>query len=200
MVTVPGRDELEWLDVTTRRSTSSTLVSAAASTAGYAVNKEETKQTMTYGNKKEIGQTSDLRTVLDARGHRHGELVLRAEADALTAASKHEECVLVARALREGRQFFLCVVLSEGLLTHLCCIFHSSDPYSMGVETGEVPTSRGQETSTQLYRRRRRRRRRVDELGQTLPILLFIWRGRSIEQDASRKEKERSKGCGRKSK
>ena len=123
--------------------------------------------------------------------------MVRAEADALIAASKHKECVLVARALREGRQFFLCVVLSEGLLTHLCCILHSSDPQTMGVETGEGPTSRSQETSTQLKRRSRRRRRRVDEPGQTLPLLLFMWSGRQIEQDASRKKKKRSKGCGK---
>ena len=75
-------------------------------------------------------------------------MMVRAEADALIAASKHKECVLVARALKVGRQFFLCAVLSEGLFAHVCWILHSFDPHAMGVETGEGPTSRGQETST----------------------------------------------------
>ena len=54
-VTIPGRHELEWLDVAIRRSTSSKLVHAAASVARCAADKGEREKTMRYGNKKETG-------------------------------------------------------------------------------------------------------------------------------------------------
>ena len=60
-VTTPGRDELERLDVTIRRSPSSKLVHAAASTAGI--------------NKKEIGLDKFTPVSYELAERRHGEFL-----------------------------------------------------------------------------------------------------------------------------
>ena len=69
LVTILMRDELAWLDVTTRRH-------AVASIAGHAVDKAERQNTMNFGNETEIGPDT-VKPVSynreDARGCRHGE-------------------------------------------------------------------------------------------------------------------------------
>ena len=53
--TIPGSNELQWLDVTIRRPTAQTNVEGAAMTAGHAAMMGEKEKTKKYGNRAEVG-------------------------------------------------------------------------------------------------------------------------------------------------
>ena len=55
VATIPGSNELQWLDVTIRRPTAQTNVAEAAMTGGHAAWMGEKEKTKKYGNKNEVG-------------------------------------------------------------------------------------------------------------------------------------------------
>ena len=55
VVTVPGLNELQWLDITIRRPTAQTNVVGAAERAGHAASMGEIEKTKKYGNRSEVG-------------------------------------------------------------------------------------------------------------------------------------------------
>ena len=55
VATIPGSNELQWLDITIRRPTAQTNVEEAAMTGGHAAWLGEKEKTKKYGNKNEVG-------------------------------------------------------------------------------------------------------------------------------------------------
>ena len=55
VATMPGSNELQWLDVTTRRPTALTNMEGSARTGGHAATQGEREKTKKYGNKNEVG-------------------------------------------------------------------------------------------------------------------------------------------------
>ena len=53
VATIPGSDELQWLDVTTRRPTAAANVEGGAKNGGFAALQGEKEQTRKYGNRNE---------------------------------------------------------------------------------------------------------------------------------------------------
>ena len=53
--TIPGSNELPWLDVTIRRPTALTNMKGSARTGGHAAAQGEREKTKKYGNKHEVG-------------------------------------------------------------------------------------------------------------------------------------------------
>ena len=74
VVTTPWRDELEWLDVAIRRSTSSELVHGAASAAGHVADKGKNTNDETRKQQSRIRSSQRSSRWEDGRRHRHGKL------------------------------------------------------------------------------------------------------------------------------
>ena len=55
VATIPGSNELQWLDITIRRPTAQTNVTESARTAGHAATLGEKEKTKKYGNRMEVG-------------------------------------------------------------------------------------------------------------------------------------------------
>ena len=55
VATIPGSNELQWLDVTIRRPTALTNMEGAARMGGHAATQGEKEKTKKYGNRDEIG-------------------------------------------------------------------------------------------------------------------------------------------------
>ena len=55
VATIPGSNELQWLDVTIRRPTALTNMEGSARAGGHAATQGERERTKKYGNKNEIG-------------------------------------------------------------------------------------------------------------------------------------------------
>ena len=55
VATIPGSNELQWMDVTIRRPTAQTNVTEAAETGGHAAWMGEREKTKKYGNRNEVG-------------------------------------------------------------------------------------------------------------------------------------------------
>ena len=55
VATIPGSNELHWMDVTIRRPTAQTNVEEAAMTGGHAAWLGEKEKTKKYGNRNEVG-------------------------------------------------------------------------------------------------------------------------------------------------
>ena len=55
VATIPGSNELQWLDITIRRPTAQTNVTESAKTAGHAAMLGEREKTKNYGNRAEVG-------------------------------------------------------------------------------------------------------------------------------------------------
>ena len=129
VATIPGSNELQWLDVTIRRPTALTNMEGSARMGGHAATQGEREKTKKYGNRNEVGPdtvksisielggrpgtqtisvSQSLTTKLaEARGGelnaatalRKITLVVAAEADALNATNAHEEQPHVRKVL-----------------------------------------------------------------------------------------------------
>ena len=131
MVTIPGREELEWLDVTIRRWTS-TKKSTLLRLWGMLRTREKDKNGEVWNQERDrsrYGQASELRTA-------------RTPGDADTGNAS-----LLRKALEEGEcddegswwsGFLCCTFQPEVFLTHLCCAFRAPISHPMGVDGERV--------------------------------------------------------------
>ena len=73
VATIPGSNELQWLEVTIRRPTALTNMEGSARMGGHAATQGEREKTKKYGNRNEVGPDTVKPISIVLGGNEHGE-------------------------------------------------------------------------------------------------------------------------------